>query len=437
MVWSIFEILVNIYQGFLLTYFVYSFLSDKNDRVFIKSAGLIFSFILAGSITFLNSIMVFESFYTITYSIVLFVYALAFTKGTFLQKAFSAIYPNLIMGAASVLVSTFCSVVFNSSFENIVYINSLERVIAVIFTQLLMLYFINISLSAFKRSKKNLTRTEWSLIISVLLISILIYIVIYLISYEQVTNRGGIYLVLILTGIVFINIVVSYLVIEMSKKNEAVIENELLRVEAEYNHQYMSGMEIEHDAFKKLRHDQKNNYTVLYSLISNGYAEEALKLIEESKSYLNSSEIFIQTDNRVVNAVINAKFSAAKSLNIDITCVSTSKFIGISDIDLCRLLSNLIDNAINACQKCQTENKYIFLKISSDDYKFDVTIKNTIDKSVIKHNPFLKSTALNPNEHGYGTKIIADIANKYNGRIDYYEEELMFCCHVILKTHNI
>ena len=61
-------------------------------------------------------------------------------------------------------------------------------------------------------------------------------------------------------------------------------------------------------------------------------------------------------------------------------------------------------------------------------------IKNSLDKSVISHNPELKTTKKDKLNHGLGTSIIKDIANKYDGRYDYYEIDNTFCCSVILKT---
>ncbi len=78
-------------------------------------------------------------------------------------------------------------------------------------------------------------------------------------------------------------------------------------------------------------------------------------------------------------------------------------------------------------------NKQIYLKISSDAYKYIFHLKNTIDDSVLKKNPALKTTKKEKSSHGYGTKIIRDIARKYHGKCDFYEEDEFFCCSVTLK----
>lgn len=155
--------------------------------------------------------------------------------------------------------------------------------------------------------------------------------------------------------------------------------------------------------------------------------------IEKHLDKLVKMETFVHTENDIVNAVINSKLSTARSFGIEATCLSVSNFNDIDDIDLCRLLSNMLENAVTACNSSDRKDKQIYLKISSDEYKYIFNLKNTIDESVLANNPHLRTTKKNKSSHGYGTKIIRDIARKYHGKYDFYEEEGFFCCSVTLK----
>ena len=59
-------------------------------------------------------------------------------------------------------------------------------------------------------------------------------------------------------------------------------------------------------------------------------------------------------------------------------------------------------------------------------------MKNAIDSSILAVNPHLLSDKPDAGNHGYGTKIIKDIAAKHQGYVDFYEENGFFCCNVIL-----
>lgn len=114
----------------------------------------------------------------------------------------------------------------------------------------------------------------------------------------------------------------------------------------------------------------------------------------------------------------------------------TADISDIDDVDICRLLSNMLDNAITACQDVKVENRRICLYIRGDNVSYIFTVKNSIDESVIEKNPKLMSTKINRNEHGYGIRIIREISESYGGISDFYEEDGMFCCSVYLRRRK-
>ena len=117
-----------------------------------------------------------------------------------------------------------------------------------------------------------------------------------------------------------------------------------------------------------------------------------------------------------------------------ISCITVSDFDGINELDLCDLLSNILENAVTACRNMpEISNRFICLEISQDGSIYYFLVKNSIAESVLSYNPNLETTKIDKNVHGLGTAIIKDIANKYNGRYDFYELDNTFCCSVVLK----
>ena len=143
--------------------------------------------------------------------------------------------------------------------------------------------------------------------------------------------------------------------------------------------------------------------------------------------------VFVRTGNDIVNAVVNLKLSAAKSIGIDCTYSSVADFTGIEDSDLCSLLSNLLDNAITAA--AGSTRKILQLNISADEWSYLFSVKNSIDSSVLDVNPSLSTTKTENYCHGIGTLIVGDIAKKYEGIYDVYEESGFFCCNVLLNKN--
>ena len=433
--WEIFEVAINFFQGFILTYFAYAYLGDKKGRKFAESPAMIYSVILAIVISVVNQLTVFEHFLLFVYIIIILIYIFTSLCGSYLQKIFSALFPSVIITIVSSFAANFAAIIFKTDLYFILSSNNIERFISVIATQLFILYSIILVLKLLNSHKNNggLVVTEWVLISIVLLISITIGALINFIALDPTSRNGRIYIAVVFVGVILINIVVCYLVIDLGKKNIAVRENEALKLAQEYSRQYAKNAKIEYDVLRKLRHDFKDNFSVIYTLMKNNNVELAMKHIEKNVGALSETEIFIQTNNDIVNAVINAKLSTAKSLGIDSTCLSVMDFDGIDDLDLCRLLSNMLENSITACISIKEGEKRIYLKITDDEYNYMFNLKNTIESSVIENNRNLETTKSEKELHGFGTQIIKDISLKYNGRCDFYEEEGCFCCNVVLS----
>lgn len=138
----------------------------------------------------------------------------------------------------------------------------------------------------------------------------------------------------------------------------------------------------------------------------------------------------IDVHNDFLNAILNSKLLIASEQGIRVICASSSSIDGVDDIELCNLLGNILDNAIEAAKHCP--NGYIEVSIRSDENMVLVIVANTIIGSVIKRNSELKSTKKNADRHGYGVKTIRSIAEKYNGTASFYEEGNMFYCQVMM-----
>lgn len=434
--WEVFEIAVNFFQGFILSYFPYSYLEDKKRRKFYRSPGILYAIVIAAAISIMNKLTIFEHFYALTYIFIVFIYSYKHLYGTVLKKIFASIFPSLIMAMVSVLTVNLFSVLFNILPEQILTNYCLERCLTSITTQILILCIISVSLKIIKKSNKNtdLSANEWILISVVFIISIAVCAFLNFASFEIIAIKGRTYIVIAFMGIILINVVVYYLVVDLGKKNAAVRENEILKLQREYNRQYITNANTEYDLIKKLRHDFKDNYLVIHTLLSEGKVPKAMEHIENNIGILSQTEIFVRTNNDIVNAVVNAQLSTAKSFGIDVTCLSIMDFDGLNDLDLCRLLSNMLENAVTACVNSKNTGRHIYLKITSDEENVTFNLKNTIEKSVLADNKHLNTTKNMNGEHGYGTKIIRDIAAKYSGRCDFYEEDDLFCCNVILKN---
>lgn len=257
-----------------------------------------------------------------------------------------------------------------------------------------------------------------------------------------------IYVILLLT--VVITLMIFLFVLERKKRIEAEKKNsenhKLLKkyisenidmnkylesIEKKMFHQSEMAEEIKnlHEKVRLLKHDTKNHMMVLMSYIENSENEKAKEYISLITDKLNRIYSYIYIGNSLMNYIINNKADKAINLGIDIKAeIETLDFRYMESIDFSSLLNNILDNAIEAAEKSKDKRVEIYI---SNKNGFDlISVKNSIDKSVLKNNPKFKTTKLVAG-HGYGMKQIRNIIEKYNGTLDIYEDNGLFCLNVV------
>ena len=435
--WDVFEISVTFFQGFIMIYFPFKFLKGKFSDSFLQNHGAMFSVLLSGLVCLFNKVTVFEHFLFIFYILLIFIYCVLCLNGSLMNKLFASIVPVVIVLTVTILAAGGSAVLFNTSMSDVMSKHNTQRVITVIMAQFLFLYMHMITLNIFKKHSGNgyqLSRNEWLLVSFTLTLSIVLGVLFVLISFDELSHRSRIYILLGILTLLIINTVSIYLIIDIGRKNHTVRENEKLKLQMAYYQNYVENANTEFNLIQKLRHDSKAIYQVLGDFLARGEIDKANSYLRKLTDIADDRIIFINTENDFANSIINARLTMAKSFGIHASCLSVNDFEGIDDTDLCRLLSNMLDNAITATSQSAAKEKKITVNISEEIGTYRFLVCNTIDESVLEKNPELNSTKKNKKVSGYGTKIIKDLAEKYHGKCDFYERESLFCCLVILNT---
>ena len=171
-----------------------------------------------------------------------------------------------------------------------------------------------------------------------------------------------------------------------------------------------------------LQHDFQNSIDCICRLLECGDYEKAISYA--NTLYKKNSVLvhtYISCSSSVVNAVVNEKFSIAQNYGIRCTCQIVIPLPTEIEYDLSIMLSNLLDNAIEACKKTKGMPQ-IVLTISEKAGYYRVIVKNTITDSVLKHNQNLKTSKSDTSRHGWGIQSVRDIADSHNGSVDIYEK---------------
>ncbi|MDE6749894.1 MAG: GHKL domain-containing protein [Lachnospiraceae bacterium] len=182
----------------------------------------------------------------------------------------------------------------------------------------------------------------------------------------------------------------------------------------------------------RLLHDIKNHLLIIEGLLKYGLSEKALVYIQELRNSELESKPWMQSDNVIVNALMNEKINLAKSKGIKVQLkTSDLKDSFINDRDWCVILGNLLDNAIEACEKVEGK-KDIIVKIDDVAYGTIINIRNSYCGEIPDMEGEVPTAKDDKEEHGIGNQNVRLAAKKYGAIILYKKEKEMFGVTLVL-----
>ena len=176
------------------------------------------------------------------------------------------------------------------------------------------------------------------------------------------------------------------------------------------------------DKLRMDRHDYLNHLQIVYGLMELSEYEEMNSYLRKVYKDLLKTGKAIKTSKAAINALLAAKMSEcdAKGIEMVIEVKSDLKDIKIEDWELCKVLSNLTDNAIRALEDSDSQEKMVRINIqeTKDRYIFEVENNGPRIPDDIKDHIFKKGFTTKKGEgHGMGLSIVSKILEESNGDI--------------------
>ncbi len=178
------------------------------------------------------------------------------------------------------------------------------------------------------------------------------------------------------------------------------------------------------------RHDYHNHMQTIKIYLQQEQIEETLEYLEHLEEDLDSIDIAIRTGNVSVDAILSSKVSIATKRNIDVNCKAVvPKELQVTDVHLCAIIGNLLDNAIESCEKVADKK---FIRIYMGVFKKQLYISVTNATSSTRRHKLQELISTKKGEHGLGLKRIDSIAAKYDGYVNRKNEPGVFATEVLL-----
>lgn len=185
---------------------------------------------------------------------------------------------------------------------------------------------------------------------------------------------------------------------------------------------------------KSFRHDLKNHLIAIKNLIVLDKKSDVLEYIEKMFNIGNLNQDYVSIGNVVIDSILNFKLQQIKSLNIKFTHnILVPNKLNMEDFDLVIILSNILDNAIEANIPTLDIEKFIDLKIKFSKGRLFINLSNSFDGVIKYENQKIVTKKINKDGmNGIGLKNVQKVANKYNGLINISTTKNIFEIDIML-----
>lgn len=424
-----FEIIATLSESAIIFYAISS-LFEPRFRKNIQICFLIISYLIISLLTvFFNNIAIYSGAFDL---IVIFVYimlTLVLFKGNRFFCVITPIVLVIIVAVINISVSVLMGISFNVT-SNLLLDSRAIRAVSLFITKLTFLFIVKFLTRKIRYKNYKLKLSEWLGIIAIFIISLFILVSAAEIQYKKIDNAFN--MIILIYGIATINIITFVFVNKMAQKNKNETLLKMMNVHEKEQKKAFQSLKEVYESLKILKHDMKNEWIVIYKALKEGHYDYAEEIAGKMLNFkIESFEDYITVSNPAINALLNYKLNIAKQRGISVISYVQEDFDSFDDYDIVMLISNLLDNAIEASEKV-SDTRIIIMVTTKMNY-LSIVIANRIEKSVLQKNRLLKTTKNDSLNHGLGIKSVNQICEKYDGMIDYYERENMFVADVMLK----
>lgn len=311
-----------------------------------------------------------------------------------------------------------------------------EGILAVLLGKVVLFVCILVLRKQFgKKSTEMLVDTEWLRFLFFPVFTIVVIWAMISIFGNLQSKKQSDVLFIIAFGMVGMNIVVFNLINDIIERETQIHEDKIFRIQVKNQVEMYQSVSENFDKQKRKTHEYKNQILCIESLLLKKQYEELERYVKNIYGDLNKELDAINTNNVIVNAILNAKYQeAAEKGIVFVFKVNDLSDLCISDEDIVIIISNLLNNAIEACEKCDSK-RIIKLKFVKEDTTVIIAVKNTFSQQIFYENGSIKTSKLSEiEEHGVGIKNVIRVIEKYNGSYIIQDKNSEFYFSIVIPS---
>lgn len=199
-------------------------------------------------------------------------------------------------------------------------------------------------------------------------------------------------------------------------------------------HQYEEIKEV-YMNMRGWRHDYHNHLQSMKAYLSMNELNELDKYLNQLQKDLDSVDTLVKSGNVMMDAILNSKLTIMQNNNIRVDLKAIlPESLAISDVDLCVMVGNLLENAIEACKNIPMEQRFIRVFTEIHGSQFYLSIQNSANEdSDFNQKNYITNKR---GEHGFGMKRVQLLVDKYDGYLNLQNEPGVFASEVTIPLKN-
>lgn len=281
-----------------------------------------------------------------------------------------------------------------------------------------------------KKNVIDMSNKEW---LQFLIFPIFTLITVIVMTNSMITSYHedivNVYYVIAIVLIV-LNMVVFHLINEILENSQRIREADVLKQQSIGQLELYNSLRKNYDIQRKRTHEYKNQIMCIDSLLKKKNYNKLEEYLNSIFDKLDGQLDMVDTNNEVVNAVINAKYYEALQNDVlFILKINDLSHIKVSDEDIVTILSNLLDNAIEAAGQCDIDKRTVGIKLLYEDDVLSIAVSNSYKtEPEIMEDGYMRTIKDDKEQHGLGIRNVVATLEKYNAEyiIDYKNGEFVF-----------
>ena len=360
-----------------------------------------------------------------------------FFQGKLLKKFLYYITAVIIMLGSEFLGIVLLSLQTDFSM-NQVETNQIAVNIAMLSLKLLTLVFYSIikrSADSSDNRKINFQITLWYSIMPISLIGIMVTVTRLNIDFASLGYTQTLLSISCMLALIG-NVVIYYVFDKYSQSIWKLQQQEVMITKLEMEEKHYGQIEQVNQEHAAFLHDIRHYMRVIGEMAADNDNKAVLQILSELQIKVSNTEAEMLCPNRLLNVILNEKKKDAEKRNISVRIVIEPGFSidQMADTDLIVIISNLLDNALEAAEKCP--NGYIKVSLftqNANHFSIIKIVNNYVGEIEVREGR-LWTSKKEKARHGYGIQNVSDMAAKYGGYLQYFYKAGEFTSIVILPA---